>query len=527
MRILYNANIATLDPVQPRASAIAIRGDQILAVGSDEDILALAGRDDESVDMGGQTIWPGLVDAHLHLQHYALGLQMVDCETDTRQECLRRVAERAQQAEPGAWIRGHGWNQNNWPEGFGSKEDLDRIAPNNPVYLTAKSLHASWANSKALEMAGIRAGTPDPKDGHLGRDASGQPDGILFELAMGLIDAALPEPTAEQVRLAILEAQPILWKLGLTGVHDFDPVTCFAALQALQQEDRLRLRVLKGIPEPRFQEFAALGMRTGFGGAMLRLGSLKLFSDGALGPHTAAMLQPYENDPDSTGMLFLTSRDIFECGREAVTHGISLAVHAIGDRANREVLDAYQQLRKFEQENNLPRLRHRIEHVQVLHPADLQRLAQLDVIASVQPIHATSDMYMADQYWGERADLSYAYNTLRESGARLAFGSDAPVESPNPFWGLHAAVTRCRMNGEPQIEGWHPAQRVPLIDALQSFTTGPAYAAGLENRLGKLSAGYLADLIVLDSDPFAIDPHEICNLHPAGTMVAGDWVYSV
>ncbi len=527
MRILHHANVLTLDPTQPKANAIAIQGDQIVAAGSNEDVLALAGRGDEKVDLGGKTVWPGLVDAHLHLQYYTLGLRMVDCETDTREECLRRVAERARQTPPGTWIRGHGWNQNSWPEGFGSREDLDRIAPDQPVYLTAKSLHASWANSKALELANISANTPDPKDGHIGRDAAGQPDGILFKSAMEIMEAALPEPTAADIRQAILDAQPRLWQLGLTGVHDYDSVECFAALQALRQEDRLRLRVVKGIPAPRSSEFEALGLRSGFGDPMLRIGSLKLFSDGALGPHTAAMLAPYENDPGSTGMLFLTSQEILECGMQAARHGISLAVHAIGDRANREVLDAYEQLRRYEQENGLPHLRHRIEHVQVLHPADLPRLAQLDVIASVQPIHATSDMYMADRYWGDRSALSYAYRSLLDSGAHLAFGSDAPVESLNPFWGLHAAVTRCRMNGEPQHEGWHPEQRVPLINALQSFTTGPAYAAGLENRLGQLSAGFLADLIVLDSDPFTIDPHELYRLLPERTMVAGEWVYSV
>ncbi len=526
MRILYNANITTLNPVQPEASAIAIQGDRILATGRDEDILALANREDEKVDLGGRIVWPGLVDAHLHLQHYAMGLQMVDCETDTRAECLRRVAERTQAAAPETWIRGHGWNQNNWPEGFGSKQDLDAIAPDNPVYLTAKSLHASWANSKALELAGITAETPDPKDGRFGRDASGAPDGILFESAMEIMEQALPEPTTADVRQAILNAQPILWQLGLTGVQDFDPVECLAALQMLQQEDRLRLRVLKGIPQSHVSEFEALGMRTGFGGDLLRLGSLKLFSDGALGPHTAAMLAPYENDSSSTGMLFLTSQEIFEYGKEAAQHGISLAVHAIGDRANRVVLDAFEQLRQYERANNLPHLRHRIEHVQVLHPADLPRLQQLDIIASVQPIHATSDMYMADRYWGERAGLSYAYRSMLDRGVHIAFGSDAPVESLNPFWGLHAAVTRCRMNGEPCSDGWHPEQRVPLFYALQAFTTGPAYAAGLENRLGKLSPGYLADLIVLDSDPFTIDPHQLYTLRSQRTMVAGEWVYS-
>lgn len=527
MRILYNARITTLDPARPQAEAVAINRDRIIAVGSSEEILALAARGVEKTDLQGQTIWPGLVDAHIHLQHYALGLQMVDCETGTREECLRRVAERARQLPPGAWVRGHGWNQNNWPEGFGSREDLDQAAPNHPVYLTAKSLHASWANSRALELAGINANTPDPQDGSIGRRPSGQPDGILFEAAMNLMEAALPEPGPGEVRQAILEAQANLWALGITGAHDYDPLECFAALQMLHQEGRLRLRVLKGIPAERLPDFLALGLRTGFGDAALRIGSLKLFSDGALGPHTAAMLEPYQNDPHAAGMLFMTAEDLLDWGRNAVSHGVSLAVHAIGDRANRQVLDAYQQLRRYEQEQGLPALRHRIEHVQLLHPADLPRLAQLDVIASVQPIHATSDMYMAERYWGERSAGAYAYASLLASGARLAFGSDAPVESPNPFLGLHAAVTRRRINGEPQAEGWHPEQRLSLQSALHAFTTGPAYAAGLEDCLGKLSPGYLADLIVLDADPFTLDPHQISSLRPKSTMIAGEWVYSV
>jgi predicted amidohydrolase YtcJ len=266
-------------------------------------------------------------------------------------------------------------------------------------------------------------------------------------------------------------------------------------------------------------------LRSGFGDDFLRIGSVKLFSDGALGPRTAAMLQPYEGEAGYTGMLLLDAEEIFERGREAVKTGLSLAIHAIGDRANHEVLNAYAQLRAFERENGLPELRHRIEHVQVLHADDVARLAGLGVIASMQPIHATSDMRIADRHWGQRADLAYAWRTLLQNGAMLAFGSDAPVESPNPFWGLHAAVTRRRRDGTPGPLGWHPEQRLGLEEALRAFTLGPAFAAGLEARRGRLAAGYDADLIVLERDPFQAPPDELYTLLPGATMVAGEWVW--
>ena len=221
----------------------------------------------------------------------------------------------------------------------------------------------------------------------------------------------------------------------------------------------------------------------------------------------------------------MDSEELFEFGRQAVEAGLSMAVHAIGDRANHEVLDAYEQLRRFERDQNLPPLRHRIEHVQVLHPDDAARLAELEIIASMQPIHATSDMHMADQYWGERAALSYAWQTQVQHGARLAFGSDAPVESPNPFFGLHAAVTRQRADGSPAHEGWYPEQRLSMQEALEGYTLGPAYAAGLETRLGRLAPGYLADLIVLEQDPFAVPPSDLLGMESSATMLGGEWVW--
>lgn len=537
MIVLYNARIYTLDGSRPVATAIAMEGDRILAVGDADDLLTEFDRG-EKQDMTGQIILPGLTDAHLHLQHYALSLQKINCETDTLEECLQRIEERVRSAQPGEWILGHGWNQNNWfsssPRGRGaggeggtwpSATDLDKIAPNNPVYLTAKSLHAAWANSAALKRAGITASTPDPANGQLQRDEHGGLTGILLETAMGLVSSAIPEPSMENIAEAIESAQPLLWRMGLTGVHDFDRRACFMALQLLHTQEKLKLRVIKSVPLEDLEHAAELGLRTGFGDDWLRIGSVKAFMDGALGPRTAAMFQPYSNEPENRGILNMDAEELLESGRRAVEVGLSMAVHAIGDRANHEVLDAYEQLRRFERDQNLPPLRHRIEHVQVLHPDDAGRLAELGVIASMQPIHATSDMQMADRYWGERAALAYAWRTQLQQGARLAFGSDAPVESPNPFFGLHAALTRQRSDGSPGQEGWYPQQKISIQEALEAYTLGPAYTAGLETRLGKLSPGYLADLIVLPQDPFITPPSNLLALESSATMIGGKWVW--
>jgi predicted amidohydrolase YtcJ len=451
----------------------------------------------------------------------------VDCETTTRRACLQRVAERARTTPPGMWILGHGWNQNNWPEGFGNAADLDAVVAKHPVYLTAKSLHAGWANRLALQAAGISDTTSDPSGGHLERDTDGRPTGFLFESAMELIQRALPDPGPPGVAQAIREAQPVLWALGLTGVHDFDRRRCFQALQSLAQSCDLHLRVVKSIPLEDLPQAAALGLRSGFGSEWLRIGGVKAFADGALGPRTAAMLAPYDGEPENRGMLLLDAEQLFEHGRTAAASGLSLAVHAIGDRANHEVLEAFTQLRRFESENGLPHLRHRIEHVQLLHPQDAARLAELGVVASMQPIHATSDMLMADRYWGERSVLAYAWRTQLDHGAVLAFGSDAPVESPNPFWGLHAALTRRRADGTPEPEGWYSEQRLTLQEALRGYTTGAAYAAGTEDRQGRLAPGCYADLIVLEKDPFACEAEEIRDLHPQATMVGGEWVFGI
>lgn len=526
MRILHNARIFTLDPQRPVAEALAIEQDRIVAVGNEADILALSRPGTTVQNLNGKVILPGLTDAHIHLQHLALSLQRVDCATATRAECLRRVAERAAQTPPGQWILGHGWNQNEWPEGFGSAQDLDVVAPEHPVFLTAKSLHAAWVNSVALRLAGIGPDTPDPAEGRIQRDAQGHPTGILFEAAVDLVQRCIPQPGVEEVAQAIRAAQPILWQMGLTGVHDFDQRTCFLALQRLRCEGKLKLRVLKSLPLDALDEAVALGVGSGLGDAWLRIGSVKLFADGALGPQTAAMFEPYLGREDC-GLLFLEAEQVFEIGRKAGEVGLSLAVHAIGDRANAEVLTGLERLRQWEHDAGKPHLRHRIEHVQVLRPQDVGRLAQADIIASVQPVHATSDMEMADRYWGERSRYAYAYHTLLAHGTRLAFGSDAPVESPNPFWGIHAAVTRQRLDGTPGPEGWYPQERLSVQQVVEAYTLGAAYAAGLERHLGSLRSGYFADLMVLEQSPWDVPARDLSQLHPIATMVGGEWVWQM
>jgi predicted amidohydrolase YtcJ len=525
MRLLFNANIRTQNPSQPFASAAAIDHGRILMTGSDAEVLSQFETVKDRQDMRGKVIWPGLTDAHLHFQYYAFSLKNIDCETSTQAECLRRVAEKACVLPAGSWIFGYGWNQNSWPEGYGTNKELDTVALHHPVFLTAKSGHAGWANSLALRLAGISQSTPDPEGGRLGRDEAGNPNGLLFETAMNLVHEKLPTNTLNEITDAISESQKTLWQVGLTGLHDFDRSECFAALQVLNQNDMLRLRVLKSIPLDVLDHAAALGLRSGFGNDYLRMGSVKIFVDGALGPGTAAMLQPYESDSSNTGILLMDNEEIFEHGQQAVSNGFSIAIHAIGDRANHEVLLAYAQLRNFEREKGLTAMRHRIEHVQILHPDDYGKLAQLGIIASMQPIHATSDMHIADRHWGARSVGGYAVKTLLDRGTQVCFGSDAPVELPNPFLGLHAAVTRRRPDGTPSAEGWYPAQRMALEEALQGFTLGPAYAAGLETQLGRLAAGYFADLIVLNEDPFSIPAENIYQIKPSATMVGGEWVW--
>jgi predicted amidohydrolase YtcJ len=287
----------------------------------------------------------------------------------------------------------------------------------------------------------------------------------------------------------------------------------------------LGLRVVKNVPVYRLEHALGVGLRSGFGDDWLRIGGVKIFADGALGSRTAAMIAPYEGEPDNLGIVVTDKEEMLEKARQASAGGLSLTVHAIGDRANHDVLDVYELLRREERERDAPRLRHRIEHVQVLHPNDLNRLAELDVIASMQPIHATSDMDMADRYWGERARLSYAWRTMWDSGALVVFGSDAPVERIDPLPGLHAAVTRRRADGRPGPDGWYPEQRLQLWQVVHAFTTAAAITSGQSATQGMIAPGKLADLTVFDRDLFAIPADELLETRVAATIVGGDFCY--
>jgi len=358
--------------------------------------------------------------------------------------------------------------------------------------------------------------------GIIQRDPTGEPTGILFESAVALVESILPEPSQQERLQAFLKGQAALLSYGLTGINDFDGMTSYATLSALHDQGDLKLRVVKSIPFEKLDWAVAEGIRTGQGDDFLRWGSLKLFADGALGPQTAAMLLPYNGNPTNFGKLQLTADDVCEIGIKASTHGISLAVHAIGDRATHEVLNGLGMLREYEKQKHLPLLHHRIEHLQLLHPEELHKMVELGLTASMQPVHATSDMYTADRYWGERARYAYAFRTLLDQHTHMVFGSDAPVESPNPFWGIHAAVTRRRSDGSPGVDGWYPSERLSLEQALASYSSSTPSLSGFET--GSLLPGNLADLIILPENLAKIELQNLHAIVPEKCMIAGDWV---
>ncbi len=512
---------SSVSPPTP-ARGLAIRDGLVVGTGTPEELEPLRGPDTNVVYLDGRTVVPGLTDGHLHLEQYARSLDRINCDTDHLDECLERVAARAARQAEGTWIEGHGWDQNRWGR-WPTAEVLDRVAPSHPVYLTARSLHAGAANSAALRAAGIAPKAPDPGDGAFQRDEDGDLTGILFEGAMELVSKALPGPTEEQLAAQIEKAQDSLWRLGLTGIHDFDGRACFAALQQLRVQGRLGLRILKHLRLEQLDGALAAGLRSGFGDSLLRLGNVKVFADGALGPRTAAMLRPYDDEAENRGMLLLDEEQILEISLRAARGGWPMTIHAIGDRANHQVLNALSSLREISQREGLPWQSHRVEHVQLLHPDDVHRLAELQVYASMQPIHATSDRHMADVGWGDRVRHAYVWRSVQESGAVLVFGSDAPVESPNPFWGLHAAVARTSPDIESDRDPWTPQQRIDLESALAAYTLGPAEVSGRSAQLGHLNSGAHADLVVLEQDLMQSETAELASTLPAATMVDGVW----
>jgi predicted amidohydrolase YtcJ len=520
--ILHGGKIRSLDGRDTVFEALAVRGGEILAVGPQAEMLELAGPGTQLVNLGERTVLPGLTDAHIHVSNFGRALRQVDCNTDSLDETLSRVAEKAATSPRGTWILGHGWDQNRWGR-YGHRADLDRIAPSHPVYLTAKSLHAAWTNTAGLAAAGLHSDSHDPVGGRLDRDGEGELTGILFEAAMDMVAGAIGHEDLPTVIADLAAAQQHLWELGVTGVHDFDGPACLAGFQALRQAGGLGLRVVKHILVEYLDAAIAVGLRSGFGDDWIRIGHIKVFADGALGPRTASMLRPYQGEPNNLGVAMLDAEELTSIALRAAEAGFPMAVHAIGDAANHTVLDAFEAVRRHETERGLPAGRHRIEHLQLLHPDDVLRPAKLGLIASMQPVHALSDRAMADKYWGDRARLGYAWHSQLAAGATLLFGSDAPVESPNPFVGLYAATTRRGLTPQDRTAPWYLDEAVPLLEALRGYTTGPAYAAGLEGKSGQIRPGFLADLIVLKEDPFEISPDRLLEIRPVGTMVGGEW----
>ncbi|MCS7222464.1 MAG: amidohydrolase [Anaerolineae bacterium] len=530
--ILFNGRVYTMDPALPFATAVATLGDRILAVGSDSEILHLRYQHTQLLNVRGEAVFPGFIDAHIHFAWWALHQQQVDLsDASSPEQAMARVAEQAAQIPPGTWILGGGFDRNAWPgAAWPTRQMLDAIAPQHPVMLHSHDHHSIWVNTLALRLAGVTAETPDPPGGRIVRDPiTGEPTGILSESAVQLVQRAVPSPTLSEMIAAIREAQPLAWAAGLTSIHeihDTDDMMAFRAFQELRRAGELGLRVCQHVPASRLETFVQAGVQSGFGDEWIRIGGVKFFMDGALGSRTADMLEPYIGEPDNRGVPVMDKKEMLEQALQASRAGLSVSVHAIGDRANRNILDVLEAVRRDEEINSRRRLRHRIEHVQVLHPADLPRLAQLDVIASMQPVHATSDMLAAERFWGpERCRLAYAWRSLLDTGARLAFGSDAPVEPFDVLAGIYAAVTRRRPDGTPGPNGWQPQERITVIEAVRAYTLGAAYASGEEAIKGTLTPGKLADMVVLSRDITACPAEEILSTRIEVTILGGQVVY--
>ncbi len=530
--LLYNGKIYTQDARLPHVSAIAIRDGKILAIGEDDEMRSLATPTTRQIDLEERRVIPGLIDAHFHFYEWALLQRGLILEnTSSLVEVQQHVQNAAQESEPGNWIVGQGWNQENWPHpNLPTCIDLDLVAPNNPVILWRTDFHLAWVNTAALEAAGITTETVDPDMGLIDRDQAGKPTGILRELAINLIRDVMPVVSAEETDAAMRKVMSKVHSLGLTGVHDFrimggeDGPPALRAWQRLHANRDLKLRAWVMLSGELLDQAIALGLQTGFGDDTLRIGGAKFFSDGSIGSRTALMLEPFENGRN--GIPLTPMEELARAISKAYQNGVSTAIHAIGDRAVRELLDVYTEVHGQSEKQAKPQVPHRIEHVQHSHPDDLMRLAPLGLVASVQPLHITDDYQMIDKACGSRAQWAYAFRDLLNAGTVLALGSDCPVSSPNPFWGIHAAVTRRRRDGTPE-GGWYPSQRLSVSEAVWGYTMGCAYASGQQDALGSLTPGKLADMVVLDRDIFNVDPMDIAQTQVEMTIFDGRIVYQV
>ncbi|MCH7698330.1 MAG: amidohydrolase [Chloroflexi bacterium] len=516
---LANARIWTGDESHPWADVAVIGDGRYTFVGSASDAPS---HNATTLDIDGRLVVPGLIDGHAHLMQTGMAMQGVDLKgVESGEDAARRVGERASTTPPGDWLRGSGWDQNMWPNAaFPTRHDLDAVAPDHPVALTHTSAHCVWVNSAALRAAGVTSSTEVPEGGRIDIAEDGEPTGILRDTAAALIYDAMPAPTQDERIDALSAAIARAHGLGLTGVHAMDVGRGeLAALRSLHERDELSLRVRPFLSQARLEHWIEEGLHTGAGDDVLRIGGVKFFADGALGSLTASMLRPYENSTDS-GLALQPVHKLEERVRLSLQHGLAPAIHAIGDRANREVLDIIERLQHI-----APKLPRRIEHAQLLEPEDSTRFAELGVSASMQPIHATQDYEKVDREWGERGSNAYVFASLLWTGANLAFGSDSPVETMDPIAGIHAAVARRTASGEPP-NGWYADEAIPLEAALAAYTHGCAKACGEDGSAGRIAAGYLGDFVVVSDDLFAqSDPMEIVDAKVDLTVVGGEVVY--
>ncbi|MDP9279646.1 MAG: amidohydrolase [Gemmatimonadota bacterium] len=531
--VLVNGKIYTVDNARPIASALAVRGGRVLFVGSNAEARVLANASTRVIDLNGKTVIPGIVDAHAHLLGLGNTLSRVNLAGSTSyDEVIDRVKGFSKDVKPGEWILGRGWDQNRWTsKEFPTHDALSRAFPNNPVVLTRIDGHALLANAKAMELARVSAATTDPEGGRIMRLASGAPSGVFVDKAQSLIGRAVPEPTRADTRKAILAAIAESNRWGLTGVHDAgENAETIGIYEELAKAGSYNLRNYvmlsdpgePGSPAALRNPYLRRGPQSALYDGHLWIRAIKLYADGALGSRGAALLAPYADEPTNSGLLVSRPEHLRAWAETALRSGFQVNVHAIGDRGNRNVLDAFESALR-----TVPTADHRfrIEHAQVLSPEDIPRFAKLGVIPSMQPTHQTSDMRWAEARVGpQRIRGAYAWRSLLNTGVVIPSGTDFPVEEVNPLLTFHAAVTRQDPTNWP-VGGWYPEQKMTREEALQSMTIWPAYAGFQESMLGSLTPGKYADFVVLDRDIMRIPDTEILATRVISTWIGGKRVY--
>jgi hypothetical protein len=525
--VVRDARIYTVDDARPVAEAMAIRDGRIVFVGSDRGADALAGPRTRVLDLDGRTVIPGMVDAHAHILGLGESLRSVDLVGTTSYDAVvARVVARAREVPAGTWIVGRGWDQNDWGDTrFPTHEALSRAVPGHPVFLVRVDGHASLANERAMALAGITTQTADPEGGRIVRLADGSPSGVFVDNAQDLVDRAIPAATREETKQALVAAVKEANRWGLVGVHDAGAgartIELYEELAKAGQLD-LRTYVMIADDSAAIARWFARGPQSALHDGRLWVRAIKLYADGALGSRGAALLEPYDDDPNNRGLLVSPPEHIERVAREALRRGFQVNTHAIGDRGNRVVLDAYERAL-----TDVPVADHRfrVEHAQILHYDDVPRFAALDVIPSMQAVHQTSDMYWAGRRVGaDRLLGAYAWRSLLVTGVPIPNGSDFPVEAVNPLLSFHSSVARQDANDWPP-GGWHPEQRMTREEALRSMTIWPAWASFMERDAGSLSPGKYADFVVLDRDIMTVADREIVGTRVLATYIGGRAVY--